>query len=68
MEELLKDLQVLNPEQRKRLESLSMTRQHSDNTSRIASPIEQTSSQDNTLAEQQVAVVSYRIASDYYMT
>ncbi|VDO44725.1 unnamed protein product [Brugia timori] len=32
MEELLKDLQVLNPEQRKHLESFSGTRQHTDST------------------------------------
>lgn len=33
MKELLKDLQVFNPEQRKRLENLNMTRQNTDSTS-----------------------------------
>uniref|UniRef100_A0A158Q7H0 Multidrug resistance-associated protein 1 n=1 Tax=Elaeophora elaphi TaxID=1147741 RepID=A0A158Q7H0_9BILA len=47
MEELLKDLQVLNPEQRKRLESLSRINQPANSISIAASPTEQISAQDN---------------------
>lgn len=54
MEELLKDLQVLNPEQRKRLESLSITRQLTDSTSTSASSAEKISSKGNISVEQQV--------------
>uniref|UniRef100_A0A915PJI9 Uncharacterized protein n=1 Tax=Setaria digitata TaxID=48799 RepID=A0A915PJI9_9BILA len=54
VDELLKDLQVLNPEQRKRLESLSITGQHTDSTSATASPMEQIPSQDNILVEHQI--------------
>uniref|UniRef100_A0A8R1XX01 ABC-type glutathione-S-conjugate transporter n=2 Tax=Onchocerca volvulus TaxID=6282 RepID=A0A8R1XX01_ONCVO len=62
MEELLKDLQVLNPEQRKRLESLSITRQLTDSTSTSASSAEKISSKGNISVEQQDATIEHDIA------
>ncbi|VDP13339.1 unnamed protein product, partial [Onchocerca flexuosa] len=62
MEELLKDLQVLNLEQRKRLESLSITRQLAYSTSTTASHAEQTSLQDNISVEQQDSAIEHDIA------
>ncbi|KAK6109907.1 multi drug resistance-associated protein (MRP) [Brugia pahangi] len=63
MEELLKDLQVLNPEQRKHLESFSGTRQHTDSTLTIASSIKHISSRDNLPAEQQDGTTEQDVAA-----
>ncbi|KAM3726824.1 Multidrug resistance-associated protein [Dirofilaria immitis] len=62
MEEILKDLQVLNPEQRKRLESLTITRQRADSISTTASLVEQISLQNNISVEQQDDTVEHDIA------
>ncbi|VIO86165.1 multidrug resistance related protein 1, putative [Brugia malayi] len=63
MEELLKDLQVLNPEQRKHLESFSGTRQHTDSTLTVASSIKHISSRDNLPAEQQDGTTEQDVAA-----
>uniref|UniRef100_A0A1I7V7F0 Multidrug resistance-associated protein 1 n=1 Tax=Loa loa TaxID=7209 RepID=A0A1I7V7F0_LOALO len=63
MEELLNDLQVLNPEQRKRLESLSVTKQRADSTSTTASPVEQRSSQDNIPVGQQDSTIEQDVTA-----
>ncbi|EJW88194.1 multi drug resistance-associated protein [Wuchereria bancrofti] len=64
MEELLKDLQVLNPEQRKHLEGFSGTgQQHADSILTIASSIKHISSLDNLPAEQQDGTTEQDVAA-----
>lgn len=68
MKELFEDLQILNPEQRKRLESLRVIGQNAGNTSPTEPVTEQTFSRDNMLIAQQVVFVLHWIVYDYFKT